>query len=71
MPTYSFICQKCQNSFEIEASFMEYDKKDPKKFRCPKCGSKKIKQTFGDIYFIKNTNSGNNFSCSCGGCQKN
>lgn len=64
MPTYSYICQKCKNQFLIEASFAEYDKKDPKKFRCSKCGSKKIKQTFSEIYFVKN-GAKRQFRCNC------
>jgi putative FmdB family regulatory protein len=67
MPIYSFICQKCQNSFEIEASFMEFDKRDPKKFCCPKCGSKKIKQTFTEVFFVKDNKGKNNIRCACGG----
>jgi len=67
MPTYSFVCQKCQSPFEIEASFAEYDKKDPEKFRCPKCGSRKIKQTFTEIFFVKGKKGKNNIRCACGG----
>ena len=66
MPTYSFICQKCQNSFSLEASFEEYVKKDPKKFCCPKCGSIKIKQTINNVFFVKNNKDGGSIRCSCG-----
>jgi len=67
MPTYNFVCQKCQNRLEIEASFTDYDKKDPKKFHCPKCGSKKIKQTFTEVFFVKGNKEKNNIRCACGG----
>ncbi len=67
MPTYNFVCEKCQNHFSLEASFAEYDKKDPKKFCCPKCGSKKIKQTFTEIFFVKSNKGKNNIGCACGG----
>jgi len=66
MPIYNFVCQKCQNSFSLEATFEEYDKKEPKKFCCPKCGSKKIKQTFGNIFFVKNGSGKNSIRCNCG-----
>ena len=66
MPTYSYLCQKCKNQFLIEATFSEYDKKDPKKFRCLRCGSTKIKQTFSEIYFAKSAGR-RQFNCNCGG----
>ena len=68
MPTYSFVWQKCPNSFSLEASFEEYDKKSPKKFSCPKCGSKKIKQILTNVFFLKNNKGEGNIRCSCGSC---
>jgi len=68
MPTYSFICQKCKNNFDLYASFEEYDKKDPKKFRCPNCGSIKIQQNFSNIIF--NNKSGKEKKQWCCGCDR-
>jgi putative FmdB family regulatory protein len=41
MPTYEFICEKCNKTFSTMLSVSEYEKK---KFSCPKCKSKKVKQ---------------------------
>ena len=41
MPTYDFECQKCNNSFTLMISIAEYDKK---RFQCPQCESRKVKQ---------------------------
>lgn len=41
MPTYDFRCEKCEESFSLILSFSEHEKK---KYSCPKCKSKKLKQ---------------------------
>lgn len=41
MPTYDFYCEKCKKDFSVVISISEYEKK---KFRCPKCKGKKLKQ---------------------------
>jgi putative FmdB family regulatory protein len=41
MPTYEFLCQKCNKSFEQIYSFDEYERKK-KSMKCPKCGSSKV-----------------------------
>ena len=41
MPTYDFICEKCNKKFTLIISLSEYEKK---KFRCPKCKSTRVKQ---------------------------
>ncbi|MFH0845217.1 MAG: FmdB family zinc ribbon protein [Pseudomonadota bacterium] len=41
MPTYDFVCEKCNKSFSLMLSIPEYEKK---KFRCPKCKSIKVRQ---------------------------
>lgn len=46
---------------------MEFDKRDPKKFYCPKCGSRKIKQIFTEVFFVKDNKGKNNIRCACGG----
>ena len=41
MPTYEFICEKCKKPFTVIMKISEYEKK---KFQCPKCKSRKVKQ---------------------------
>jgi putative FmdB family regulatory protein len=41
MPTYEFYCEACKKSFTIILSLYEYEKK---KYSCPECKDKKIKQ---------------------------
>ncbi len=41
MPTYEFLCQKCEKPFTLVMSISDYEKKN---FKCPKCKSKRVKQ---------------------------
>ena len=41
MPTYEFRCESCRKSFSVILSLADYEKK---KYKCPKCGGKKVKQ---------------------------
>lgn len=41
MPTYEFVCEKCKKSFSLLMKISDYEKK---KFSCPKCKSKRVKQ---------------------------
>jgi putative FmdB family regulatory protein len=41
MPTYEFVCENCKHSFSLFLKISAYEKK---KFSCPKCKSKKVKQ---------------------------
>jgi putative FmdB family regulatory protein len=41
MPTYDFMCLKCNKPFTLYISLTEYEKR---KFRCPKCKSTRVKQ---------------------------
>ncbi len=41
MPTYEYVCGKCNEVFTKIMSIAEHDKKKP---TCPKCKSKKVKQ---------------------------
>ncbi|CAB1058071.1 hypothetical protein D1BOALGB6SA_2827 [Olavius sp. associated proteobacterium Delta 1] len=41
MPTYDFYCEKCKKSFSMVISITNYEKK---KFRCPKCQGRALKQ---------------------------
>lgn len=43
MPSYEFLCQKCEKTFEQVWSLDEYDRiLKGKGIKCPKCGSEKI-----------------------------
>lgn len=44
MPTYSFVCDKCQNIFEIFLSFKEYD--ENKQVSCELCGSADVHRDY-------------------------
>lgn len=44
MPSYDYVCQDCEEPFEIHASISEYSK--GMKPRCPNCGSRKAIRTF-------------------------
>ena len=39
MPTYEFLCESCQKSFELTLTFSE---RTSAKVRCPGCGSEKV-----------------------------
>ena len=41
MPSYEFICTKCNKPFTLFPSISEYEKKG---FRCPSCKSTNVKQ---------------------------
>lgn len=42
MPTYEFLCEKCNKVFEEIWSLSEYDKRSKEKHKCPKCGSTRV-----------------------------
>lgn len=48
MPIYEYFCQDCENKFEIKASFAE--KEQGLKVECPRCGSSKTVQVFGNFF---------------------
>ena len=41
MPAYKFLCEKCKKQYSLQLSLAEYKKK---KYACPKCKSRKVKQ---------------------------
>jgi putative FmdB family regulatory protein len=41
MPTYEFVCEHCKKPFSLFMKISDYEKR---KFSCPKCKSKKVKQ---------------------------
>ena len=42
MPTYDYLCDACEHTFELFQSISE-----PKKRKCPECGKLKIRRLFG------------------------
>jgi putative FmdB family regulatory protein len=41
MPAYEFVCEECKKQYSLQLSLAEYEKK---KYACPKCKSRKVKQ---------------------------
>ena len=41
MPSYEFVCEKCNKQFSLYLSLADHEKK---KYACPKCKSNKVKQ---------------------------
>ncbi len=54
MPTYDFVCQKCEKPFTLIMSISEYDSK---KLRCPKCKSTKVKQQISSFQVVTSKKS--------------
>jgi putative FmdB family regulatory protein len=54
MPTYDFMCQKCEKPFTLIMSISEYDRK---KLRCPKCKSTKVKQQISSFQVVTSKKS--------------
>jgi putative FmdB family regulatory protein len=54
MPTYEFMCEKCKKGFSLMLSISEYEKK---KFRCPKCKSRRVKQQISSFQAITSKKS--------------
>ena len=42
MPTYEFLCRKCEKPFERIYSLQEYEHEMKRKIACPQCGSTNI-----------------------------
>lgn len=54
MPTYEFVCEKCDKNFVLTIKISEYEKK---KFQCPKCKSTKVKQRISSFQTITSKKS--------------
>ncbi len=54
MPTYEFMCNKCNKPFTLLLSIAEYEKK---KIRCPKCKSTRVKQQITSFQTITSKKS--------------
>jgi putative FmdB family regulatory protein len=46
MPTYEYVCEKCQERFSRIMSFREYESV---KVSCPKCNSPEVKQQLSEF----------------------
>ena len=42
MPTYEFLCRKCEKPFERTLSLAEYDREMKKNMKCPNCRSSRV-----------------------------
>jgi putative FmdB family regulatory protein len=47
MPTYDFLCQKCQKEFTVTMSVKEREAAAPK---CPGCGSTELEPQMGGFF---------------------
>ncbi|MFC1880284.1 zinc ribbon domain-containing protein [Thermodesulfobacteriota bacterium] len=54
MPTYEFYCEKCKFFFSIVLTISDYDKK---KYICPKCHAKKLKQQISSFQTVTSKKS--------------
>ena len=50
MPTYEFLCKKCNKVFDLTSSISEYEHKKKKGIKCPKCGSSKVDQQISTFH---------------------
>jgi len=54
MPTYDFVCDGCKKKFTLFMSISDYEKK---KYSCPKCKSKKVKQQISSFQTVTSKKS--------------
>lgn len=54
MARYTYKCSDCGSVFDIEATMQEKEEGKSEKFTCPVCKSKKIKQDFSPVNFLRN-----------------
>lgn len=54
MPTYEFMCEKCKKKFTLTVTVAEYEKK---KFCCPKCKGRKVKQLISSFHAVTSKKS--------------
>ena len=57
MPTYEFLCQKCNKVFEVSCSIAEYERKKKKGIKCAKCGGSKVMQQISGFQVQTSTKS--------------
>ncbi len=54
MPRYEFSCLACKKKFSVALTVSEYEKR---KFKCPRCGSKKVEQRWAAFYAVTSKKS--------------
>lgn len=54
MPEYAYVCLDCGKKFSARMTISEHDKQGAK---CPKCGSKKLRQEVTGFYAITSKKS--------------
>jgi len=54
MPTYEFVCEKCDKPFTLIMKISEYEKKS---FQCPECNSRDVKQQITSFQTITSSKS--------------
>jgi putative FmdB family regulatory protein len=54
MPVYDYICNDCHKEFEIVVTLSEHDRQH---IKCPKCGSKNVKQEATDFFALTSKKS--------------
>ncbi len=54
MPTYEFLCEKCNKPFSLIMRVTEFEKK---KIRCPKCKTTRVKQQISSFQTITSKKS--------------
>lgn len=47
MPTYEFLCPKCQKEFTVTMTIREREEKKP---ACPTCGSTELETLIGSFF---------------------
>ncbi|MBE7557758.1 zinc ribbon domain-containing protein [bacterium] len=66
MPTYEYVCGRCQRPFEVQASLGEYSK--GLKPTCPHCGASKALRTFTAVNVLVGQRAGGGPPRSGGPC---
>ena len=65
MPTYEYLCRRCNHVFEKR---MTVEEKKNTKVSCPQCHSKEVRQqSFGVSFSGKKSARGNSSGGCCGG----
>ncbi len=54
MPTYEYLCKKCNEKFSVFMTISEHDKK---KVRCPKCKSTQVEQQVFSFFAVTSKKS--------------
>jgi len=64
MPTYEYLCRRCNHTFEEK---MTVEEKKNTKICCPKCRSEEVRQQFFGLNLSGKKNKGGDSSGGCCG----